>query len=99
MSFAAFVVFLALFHLAAAFVPELRAWSRTAFIAGIAGWGIGWYFQKKEAELEQHIAALLARGNPLPPGERTHEMRMFAELKRLQAGAMAERDLPEESIQ
>jgi hypothetical protein len=91
-SFAAFVAFLALFKLAAYFVPELRAWTRMAYIAGFAGWGIGWYFQKKEAELEQHIAASLARGNALPSGhEHSREMRRVVKFKRIPPGRAADR--------
>jgi hypothetical protein len=91
-SFVAFVAFLALFQMAAYFVPELRPWTRTAYIAGFAGWGIGWYFQKKEAELEQHIAASLARGNALPSGnEHSREMRRVAKFERLPPGRSVDR--------
>jgi len=98
-SFAAFVVFLVLFHLAAYFAPQLREWTRMAWIAGLAAWGIGWYFQKKEAELEAHIAASLARaGGPPSVLEQSHEMRLLADLERPQAATSASRKRAEETV-
>ena len=91
-SFAAFVVFLVLFHLAAYFAPQLREWTRMAWIAGLAAWGIGWYFQKKEAELEQHISERLARGRALPTvNERSREMRLVVKRERFSPGRTVDR--------